>query len=261
MSGKPLADDQIAWLEEYRAEVVKAFTAIFADTKDRFSDGERLLRRFNDAVDSVLKGSSFRAVNEAHNELCIAKALVDNTKLRFSALAYEPPLPGCARTIDFRAVAPDGSTLYVDVKTLRPEDGDRWEQFEEAVREDWVPENVNVVLSREWMGGEIWHWMFAARLRMLENTLELESKIRESGLKERADTYFALAREIFVVVTLIWMCRCPRACIFHSKRAGFLRSRFIWRCQLVREYIAVAQIALRMLRLTRPRLRRALSAW
>ena len=42
MSGKPLADDQIAWLEEYRAEVVKAFTAIFADTKDRFSDGERL---------------------------------------------------------------------------------------------------------------------------------------------------------------------------------------------------------------------------
>ena len=193
MSGKPLADDQIAWLEEYRAEVVKAFTATFADTKDRFSDGERLLRRFNDAVDSVLKGSSFRAVDEAHNELCIAKALLDTTKPRFSSLAYEPLLPGCARTIDFRAVAPDGSTLYVDVKTIKPEDGDRWEQFEEAVREDWIPENVNVVLSKEWMGGEIWHWMFAARSRMLEYALELESKIRESGLKGRADTYFALA--------------------------------------------------------------------
>ena len=55
-----------------------------------------------------------------------------------------------AREQSIFAAAPDGSTLYVDVKTLRPEDGDRWEQFEEAVREDWVPENVNVVLSRSY---------------------------------------------------------------------------------------------------------------
>ena len=193
VSGRTLAADQIAWLEEYRAEVREAFSKVFADAADRFSDGERLLRRFDDAVDSVLKGSSFRAVDEVHNELCVAKALLGNTKPRFSSLAYEPPLPGCAKTIDFCAVAPDGSTLYVDVKTIKPEDGDRWEQFEKAVKADWIPENVNVVLSREWMGGEIWHGMFAARSRMLEYTLELESKIRESRLKGQANTYFALA--------------------------------------------------------------------
>jgi hypothetical protein len=90
-------------------------------------------------------------------------------------------------------VAPDGSTLYADVKTIKPEDGDRWGQFEKAVKEDWIPENVNVVLSREWMGGEIWHGMFAARSRMLEYTLELESKIRESGLKGQENTFFAPA--------------------------------------------------------------------
>lgn len=193
MSGKELTDDQIAWLEEYRGEAVKAFTAIFANAKDRFSGGERLLRRFNEAVDAVLKGSSFRAVDEAHNELCVVKALLDNTKPRFSSLAYEPALPGCAKAIDFRAVAADGLTLYVDVKTIKPEDGDRWEQFEKAVKEDRISENVNVVLREDGMGGEIWHWMFAARSRFLEYTLELEGKIGESGLKGRANTYFALA--------------------------------------------------------------------
>jgi hypothetical protein len=193
MSGRALTEDQIAWLEEYRAEVVKAFTAVFAEAADRFRDGERLLCRFNEAVDAVLSGSSFRAVDEAHNELCVAKELLDNTKPRFSSLAYEPPLPGCARTIDFRAVASEGSTLHVDLKTIKPEDKDRWEQFEKAVKEDWFPENINLVLSKEWMGGEIWHWMFAARSRFLEYTLELESKIRESGLKGQANTHFALA--------------------------------------------------------------------
>jgi hypothetical protein len=193
MSGRPLTTDQISWLEEYRLEVAQAFTAIFAAVADRFSDGERLLRRFNEAVDSVLKGSSFRAVDEAHNELCVAKSLLKNTKPRFSSVAYEPALPGCAKIIDFRGVASDDSTLYVDVKTIKPEDKDRLEQFETALKEEWLPENVNVVLSKDWMGGEIWHGMFAARSRFLEYTLELESKIRESGLMGQAKTYFSLA--------------------------------------------------------------------
>ena len=40
-------------------------------------------------------------------------------------------------------------------------------------------ENNVVAVSKEWMGGEIWHQMFAARARMLEYTLELEGKIRD----------------------------------------------------------------------------------
>ena len=74
MSGSPLSSDDIQWVETYRAEVVKAFGVLFAEAADRFADGQRLVRRFNEAVDAVLKGTSFRAVDEAHNELCIARA-------------------------------------------------------------------------------------------------------------------------------------------------------------------------------------------
>jgi hypothetical protein len=193
MTGRKLTDEDIRWLEEYRAEVVRTFSKVFADAADRFTDGDRLLRRFNEAVDSVRNGSSFRAVDEAHNELCIARALLSNTKPRFASLTYEPRLPGCARTIDFRAVTGDGCTVFVDVKTIKPEPKERWEQFERAMREGWFPQNVNLAVSKEWMGGEIWHQMFAARSRMLEYTLELESKIRDCGLRDQENTLFILA--------------------------------------------------------------------
>lgn len=193
MTGRKLTDEDTKWLEEYRAEVVRTFSKVFADAADRFTDGDQLLRRFNEAVDSVRNGSSFRAVDEAHNELCIARALLSNTTPRFASLAYEPHLPGCARSIDFRAMADDGCTAFVDVKTIKPEPTDRWKQFERALREGWFPKEVVLALSKDWMGGEIWHQMFAARARMLEYTLELESKIRDCGLKGRENTLFILA--------------------------------------------------------------------
>jgi len=193
MSGRTLDAGDIEWLENYRAEVLKSFGTIFAEAADRFPDGERLWPRFNEAVDYVLKGSSFRAVDEAHNELCIARALLLNTKPRFSSLAYEPPLPGCAKSIDFRAVSAEGWMAFVDVKTIKPEPKDRWEQFEKALRDEWFPQNVILAISKEWMGGEMWHQMFAARARMLEYTLELEGKIRDCGLAGRDNTLFILA--------------------------------------------------------------------
>ena len=193
MSGRTLTADEIQTVEDYRAEVMKTYGAIFAEAADRFPGSEPLLRRFNAAVDSVLRGSSFRAVDEAHNELCIARALLLNTKPRFASLAYEPSLVGCAKTIDFRAVSVEGLTVFVDVKTIKPEPKDRWKQFERAQREGWFPQNMIVGLSKEWMGGEMWHQMFAVRARMLEYTLELETKIRECGLTGQENTLFLLA--------------------------------------------------------------------
>jgi len=72
-SGTPLADDRIEWLKSYAAEVREVFEAEFTEAGDRFRQGQRLLDRFAAAVDSVLKNgaSYFRAVDEAHNELCI----------------------------------------------------------------------------------------------------------------------------------------------------------------------------------------------
>jgi hypothetical protein len=112
--------------------------------------------------------------------------------LKFVRLEYEPPLPGCGRTIDFRAMADNGQIAYVDVKTIKPEDTDRWNQFERARTEGWFPGNVIVGISQQWLGGEIWHAWFAARGRMLEYSLELEQKIAEAGL-QADDAIFVLA--------------------------------------------------------------------
>lgn len=179
-----LTADDIAWVREYAADVQKTFGQAFDAASDRFKDGKVLLYRFNAAIKSVLHNGRghFRAVDEAHNELCVASALLANTKLKFVRLEYEPPLPGCARTIDFRSTADNRQIAYVDVKTIKPEDTDRWEQFEKAKAEGWFPDNIIVGISEEWLGGEIWHAWFAARSRMLEYSLELEQKIADAGL-------------------------------------------------------------------------------
>jgi hypothetical protein len=112
----------------------------------RFQGGERLLQRFTQAVTQALKGDRtyFRAVDEAHNELCIAYNLLQGTDPRFSFVAYEPRLAHCAKSIDFRADDGKGTTVFIDAaKTIKPEDIDRWEQYEKAQKEKWFPENVN----------------------------------------------------------------------------------------------------------------------
>lgn len=188
-----LTAENIAWLKGYVTAVTETFASEFEAAGDRFKDGRVLLDRFNGAIESVLKNgrSHFRAVDEAHNELCIASAILGNTRLKFNRLEYEPSLSGCARTIDFRATADDGLTVYIDVKTIKPQSTDRWEQFEKARTEGWFPENVHVGLFEEWLGGEIWHAWFAARSRMLEYALELEKKIAE-GILASENTAFVL---------------------------------------------------------------------
>jgi hypothetical protein len=180
----PLDTDDIAWINGYAAEVRGPFSTEFGAAEDRFARWKPLLQRFTDAVDYVLKNGRgyFSAVDEAHNELCIASAILANPNPRIVRLDYEPPLPGCAKSIDFRAVAEDGTIFYVDVKTIRPVAKDRWEQYEKGQEEQWLPENVRVVLSKDWLGGEIWHSMFTARGRMLEYALELEAKIAQAKL-------------------------------------------------------------------------------
>jgi hypothetical protein len=179
-----MTDDDIAWLNAYSKEVQDTFAAEFVAAEVRFSDWRRVLARFTEAVDHVLKDGRvyFSAVDEAQNELCVAGAILANSNPRIARLDYEPPLQDCKKSIDFRAAAEDGSLYYVDVKTIKPVSKDRWDQYEKAREEKWLPENLHVILEKEWLGGEMWHSMFAARGRMLEYTLELEAKIAEAKL-------------------------------------------------------------------------------
>lgn len=172
------------WIETYQAKTKAHFEAAFRLAGSRFAAHGVLLERFDEAVATMLeRGRSFiSGVDEAHNELCVANRLLANTDPVFSAVEYEPKIPGCAKTIDFRAQLTEGSVVYVDVKTIKPKATDRWNQYQRALREDWFPDNVRVTLARDWMGGEIWHGMFTARARMMEHTRALEAKIREGEL-------------------------------------------------------------------------------
>lgn len=131
--------DEIEQVESYRTQVTTTFGEIIAAETDRFPDGQRLLRRFNDAVDHAVTGSPLRMMSEAHNELCIARALLMNRTPRVSTLAYEPTLAGSAKSIDFCGISAKGLTAFVDVKTIIPEPKDRWEQFEKAIEEEHLP--------------------------------------------------------------------------------------------------------------------------
>jgi hypothetical protein len=193
-NGAALTADDIDWVKAYAAEVIQTFGQEFDAASDRFKEGPVLLDRFAAAVESALKKGReyFRAVDEAHNELCVASAVLSNTRLKFIRLDYEPSLPGSAKTIDFRATADDERIAYIDVKTIKPDHIDRWGQFEKALAEGWFPVNVMVGISRQWLGGEIWHFWFAARARMLQYSFELEQKIAEANLA-RDKAIFVLA--------------------------------------------------------------------
>jgi hypothetical protein len=71
------------------------------------------------------------------------------------------------------------------------EDGDqsrdRWAQYAAAQEKGWLPDRATLTLSEEWLGGELWHNMFSARSRMLEYTLDLETKVEAAGLGARTD--------------------------------------------------------------------------
>jgi hypothetical protein len=93
-----LTEDDIAWLKKYSAEVTEAFTDEFQVAAGRFDAWQPLVGRFTKAVDYVLKNGRtyFRAVDEAHNELCIASATLSNSEPRLPALntslRYPAPL-------------------------------------------------------------------------------------------------------------------------------------------------------------------------
>ena len=71
---------------------------------------------------------------------------------------------------------------------VKPKPRDRWEQYQRDEKEGWFPENVQVGLENNWLGGELWHNMFATRSRMLEYAVELETKIAKAELTAEVGT-------------------------------------------------------------------------
>ncbi|MBU4401015.1 MAG: hypothetical protein KKE86_17005 [Planctomycetes bacterium] len=193
-SEKPLSNEDAARVIAYKNEVVSFFSERFKTESKRFPRWNGLLKRFKKAVIPVLAGNraKFSGVYEAHNELCVADAILRCQQPLFTSLEYEPKLQNCTKSIDFFATVENGLHAFIDVKTIKPKYIDRWDQFEQLQQKGRFPENVQVLLSKEWLGGEIWHSAFAARGKMLKYTLELEQKIAECNLSASGAIFMML---------------------------------------------------------------------
>jgi len=186
---RPFTEENRMWVESYCSMLRQELGPRLLAHSAVFSDGRRLLDRLLSARDAVCSTgwSEWHTLDEVHNEICVALAVLTSTRQELESLQYEPLLLWTTRTIDFLVTAHNGQRYYIDVKTIGPERRDRWEQYAKAQQEGWLPSQVTVTLQKEWLGGEIWHDMMASRARMLEYTLELEEKVRTAAIDTSTD--------------------------------------------------------------------------
>ncbi len=147
---------------------------------ERFRRVSRLVTRFDGIADDWANGRlpDSRAIVEVVNELCIAKAILSTDAAENLTLHYEPRLANTGQTIDFKVEVPAAGLIYLDVKTIRPENQEgeaAWARYEHVRK--YFPENAEIVLAEQFGGGELFHYAFAARTKILEHARQLEAKI------------------------------------------------------------------------------------
>ena len=148
----------------------------------RFPSVEKLLSRirpvyslFKD-INSVKNShfsSAIKSLRENHNEACVALSLLESG---IDRLDYEWQETEFTRCIDFLVIR-DNKRIWVEVKTIHPDNIDAWEDFERVINRNLITDRVRVHLEQNGLGGEIWHHMKSARSKMLEYTMDTEDKI------------------------------------------------------------------------------------
>jgi hypothetical protein len=168
-------------------EVAEVLYSSLEAQESRFPSYKKLLSKCRSCILTWEKGmlKSFSGINEIINEMCGANLILLDSRNRCLHLEYEPPLKQGKQSIDFRALVEDGHIVYWDFKTIHPDIKDVWSKFEETVIKGRFPDRVNVILNPEFLGGEIWHDMYASRTKMLEYTIELEQKIKNCERTEK----------------------------------------------------------------------------
>src|SRR5438094_8202175 len=184
LMARPFTDEDAEWIRSHCAEIEGEFSLFFEARAAVFPKWRLLMDRLRGARDTVLtRGWPHRSeIEEGHNEICVAAAILEKPNSLVRSLDYEPKLGGTEKTIDFIAVVQGKAPCFVDVKTIAPKSVDRWEQYQWAHDARLLGDPPMLGLSREGLGGEIWHANVAARARMLEHTVELEDKLSLAGL-------------------------------------------------------------------------------
>lgn len=174
-------------VERFLSEVDAEMVPVIEAGANRLQGHRKLLGRyrFECAAWRSEKVDHVRGIMEVVNELCVARLILEDQDV--ISADYEPEIDGMDRTIDFlvRPATTDARIFY-DVKTIHPQERDAWERYQKAKDERWFTPNTELVLDREWMGGEIAHELFASREKFLQYALELEAKIRQVANREGA---------------------------------------------------------------------------
>lgn len=154
---------------------------------------DRLLREFREPASLLLdekhqfserkRQQLFKQLIEKHNELCVAyKILFQENGHRCIELEYEPISSETEKRIDFHAITNIKESIWVEVKTIHPDDSKDeekdWQQYQKS--QQHFPSRTELTIPREPDGANIWHDSFASRIRMLEYALEFEKRIDNS---------------------------------------------------------------------------------
>jgi hypothetical protein len=176
------------------AEAAQHFRVLLSTHSARLRGLDACFERFHASLDIVRQNatcSAMYALEESHNELCIAEELLFSGDGQFALVEYEPRLPYGDRRIDFRATK-DRAVWFVEVKTIHPLRKDRWDQYERIVEGGQITDNVTIHFERQSMGGELWHQRFSARAKMMEYSVDFENRVRTGGV-DSPDHRFVLA--------------------------------------------------------------------
>jgi hypothetical protein len=172
-----------AEVKQHIAAVKTYYAPIILGTNSRLEGGANLWRQFTDAVTSYTRDKvTFGTVYERINELAIADILLVDQSLLPCRIHYEPPIASDGRRIDFVVPNAAGGTLYIEVKTVRPTQGDteqNWQRYEK--RRKLHTANTDYLVAREYLGAEIYSDSFASRSKFMEYTRDFESRLADAS--------------------------------------------------------------------------------
>lgn len=163
------------------AEAEEIYEPVLLGSDSQIVHGERLWGQFQDAVSAARSGQAGadRQVRERINELSTAKFLADDPTVA-GTIAYEPDILPSERKIDF-VVERSKDRMHVEVKSVYPNTSDttaNWDRYLELRK--YHPQNVQLVVEKDWMGGAIYGNTFAARSKFLDYSLTFEERLTEA---------------------------------------------------------------------------------
>lgn len=170
-------------VKQHIAAVNAYYAPIIMGTNSRLDGGTKLWRQFTDSVASYTSGKvGFGTVYERINEMAIADILLADQSLQACWIRYEPPITADGRRIDFVVPNAGGSTLYIEVKTVRPTQGDteqNWQRYEK--RRQLHTANTHYIVEREYLGAEIYAGSFSSRSKFMEYTRDFEPRLADAS--------------------------------------------------------------------------------